>query len=350
MNKVNMHMKTLGMALALTLSSAAAQDIALTGTVTDANGAKLKNAKVVLLGRDIVAYTDANGVYKFESTTGLAGRGTSAGSTGMAAGAPKAEGASLRFAIHGGAQQVRISLYSLSGRLAHEVSDSRLEDGEYRVEPFRAGMVPGNYLARIQIGAAHYSVTVPYLEGIASSRPSLNMTSGSAAMGALTAASEAPALRKISAVVDTLSVIMTGYERGERTVESLAGTQDFKLNAITKLTKILYKSGTLNNAEKSACILDVHKPSKGTKWPVVVYYHGGGMTGGDYNENFSSSYANFGQKFLDAGYMMVSVSYRLIGQGARTSNPTAAIPTPCSSAAFPPALTSPTCSPSTARI
>jgi hypothetical protein len=307
MNKVNMQLKSLGTALALALSSAAAQDIALTGTVTDANGAKLKNAKVILLGRDIVAYTDANGVYKFESVTGIATRGAPAGAAGLSADVPRAEGASLRFGIHDGAQRVRISLYSMSGRLVHEVSDTRLGEGRYRVEPFRSGMAPGDYLARIHIGAARYSVTVPYLEGIASSRPSLRRSSESATTGALAAETGAPALRKISAVVDTISVVMTGYERGERTVESLSGTQDFKLNTL-KWTNVSYRSGC------GVCILDVRKPASGSKWPVIIHFHGGGMTGGDRTEPFTDpQYKQFGQKYLDHGYMVVMPGYTLAG-------------------------------------
>jgi len=52
-----------------------AQEAALTGTVTDAAGAKLKNAKVILLGAGLV-FTDANGIWFRHDFTGSGcGRG-----------------------------------------------------------------------------------------------------------------------------------------------------------------------------------------------------------------------------------------------------------------------------------
>ncbi len=278
----------------------AGADVFISGTVTDPNGNKLKGAKVILLGRNVTVLTDANGMYTF------AGVSTSIGRAAMTAreAAPKVEGGSLRFAIQGGAQRVRISLFTLSGRLASEVVDARLKDGEYQVNPFKAGMAPGNYLLRIQIDGHRSTQTIPYVNGIASSSGLLR-TEG---------AQGSTALRKAAAAGDTISVVALGFERGERIVETLAGTQDFKLNAL-RYTNIQYKTGTLNAAEKSACILDIRLPKTGSKWPVVLHFHGGGMTGGDRNEAFTASYNNFGQKFLDNGIIEVSPGYRLIGAG-----------------------------------
>jgi hypothetical protein len=289
----------------------AQSEATLSGTITDPNGNALKDAKVILLGRNVTVTTNAEGKYTFTGASAGVGGKAMERAAMAAGGALKAEGGGLRFAIRGGTQRVRISLFTLEGRLASEVADARLDDGEYQVTPFKPGMAPGNYLARVRIGPQRHILTLSYVGGAASESGFRK----SAPAGSEPAGSDrSPALRKTGAVVDTLSVIAVGFERGERLVEALSGTQDFKLNAL-KYVNIQYKTGNLNAAEKSACVLDIRIPKTGSKWPVVLHFHGGGMTGGDRNEAFTASYNYFGQKFLDAGIIEVSPGYRLIGQG-----------------------------------
>ncbi|MDB5105100.1 MAG: alpha/beta hydrolase [Fibrobacteres bacterium] len=279
--------------------------ITITGTVTDPNGARLKDAKVILLGRKLTVRTDANGVYTFAGIpTGIGGQGRPSRQT-----APAAEGGELRFRIDGAARNVRVSVFTMAGGLVLQAADERLGDGEYRINPFRPGLAPGSYLVRLQIGAERHTLTLPYVDGLATAAPQARRI-GEPGISM--------ALRKTAAAADTISVVAMGFERAERLVESFGGTQDFKLNAL-RFTNIQYKSGTLNAAEKYSCILDIHMPKPGTGgargWPVVLHFHGGGMTGGDRNEAFGSDYNNFGQKFLDAGVMEIAPGYRLIGAG-----------------------------------
>lgn len=58
-----------------------------------------------------------------------------------------------------------------------------------------------------------------------------------------------------------------------------------------------------NNAYiKEQCVLDIYKPIGKTNAPVIVWFHGGGLTGGK---------KSIPKELLDYGYLIVSIEYRL---------------------------------------
>jgi acetyl esterase/lipase len=57
-----------------------------------------------------------------------------------------------------------------------------------------------------------------------------------------------------------------------------------------------------DNYIKEQCVLDIYKPIGKTNAPVIVWFHGGGLTGGT---------KNIPKALLDYGYLIVSVEYRL---------------------------------------
>jgi acetyl esterase/lipase len=57
-----------------------------------------------------------------------------------------------------------------------------------------------------------------------------------------------------------------------------------------------------DNYIKEQCVLDIYKPIGKTNTPVIVWFHGGGLTGGT---------KNIPKALLDYGYLIVSVEYRL---------------------------------------
>ena len=72
-----------------------------------------------------------------------------------------------------------------------------------------------------------------------------------------------------------------------------------------RLLDIAYDCGEKNK-------LDAYLP-EGKELPIIVYFHGGGLEGGDKgDENFRE----IGESFADGGYGFVSVNYRLYGDGA----------------------------------
>ena len=59
---------------------------------------------------------------------------------------------------------------------------------------------------------------------------------------------------------------------------------------------------SFDNYIKEQCVLDIYKPIGKTNTPVIVWFHGGGLTGGT---------KNIPKELLDYGYLIVSVEYRL---------------------------------------
>lgn len=57
-----------------------------------------------------------------------------------------------------------------------------------------------------------------------------------------------------------------------------------------------------DNYIKEQCVLDIYKPIGKINAPVIVWFHGGGLTGGT---------KNIPKGLLDYGYLIVSVEYRL---------------------------------------
>ena len=53
---------------------------------------------------------------------------------------------------------------------------------------------------------------------------------------------------------------------------------------------------------KEQCVLDIYKPIGKTNAPVIVWFHGGGLTGGK---------KSIPKELLDYGYLIVSAEYRL---------------------------------------
>lgn len=59
---------------------------------------------------------------------------------------------------------------------------------------------------------------------------------------------------------------------------------------------------SFDNYIKEQCVLDIYKPNGKINAPVIVWFHGGGLTGGT---------KNIPKGLLDYGYLIVSVEYRL---------------------------------------
>lgn len=76
------------------------------------------------------------------------------------------------------------------------------------------------------------------------------------------------------------------------------------------ISGIAYKSGDLTALERERCVLDLYLPEAvaGKKFPTLVWFHGGGLTGGAWNEPFTSGIA---KAFARAGVAVASVGYRL---------------------------------------
>lgn len=283
--------------LAAGLAPAIAQGIPvdISGTVTDQQGAPLRNAKVALAGRDLATTTDAAGKYSLKAVPASLGSGSV--TPGLRV---EARGGSLELLVASVGRRVSLSVHDLSGAKVAEVLHRTLEAGTWSIDPFPARLAAGTYVVSLASGG---------------SRRTFRMHRTGMGPGSALPASPAEArLLKTAAAPETLTVVAVGYERGERVVHSPSGTQDFRLGPL-KWTNVAYKPA--GSTPCSRCILDVRKPNSGSPsgkgWPVIIHFHGGGMTGGDRNEPFGGAYNDFGQKYLDNGLMVVTPGYTLAG-------------------------------------
>lgn len=65
---------------------------------------------------------------------------------------------------------------------------------------------------------------------------------------------------------------------------------------------ISYREGKQNAYMKQICLLDVYYPTDKKDFPTVVWFHGGGLTGGD---------REIPRELREQGIAVVGVSYRL---------------------------------------
>ncbi|HEY3900487.1 MAG TPA: alpha/beta hydrolase [Chthoniobacter sp.] len=80
-------------------------------------------------------------------------------------------------------------------------------------------------------------------------------------------------------------------------------------NTLTDLVfdNIDYKSGdSLTDYEKTRCKLDLYLPVSGDNFPVLVWFHGGGLTGGA-----KDGVKSIAQRFAHEGIAVAAVNYRL---------------------------------------
>jgi len=76
---------------------------------------------------------------------------------------------------------------------------------------------------------------------------------------------------------------------------------------ITVLKNLPYKSGdALSSYEKERCKLDVYLPKSGKSFATLVWFHGGGLKGGN-----KDGATKLGRSLAEAGLAVVAVNYRL---------------------------------------
>ena len=77
---------------------------------------------------------------------------------------------------------------------------------------------------------------------------------------------------------------------------------------------ICYRPGTTDEYQKQKCVLDFYYPADKPGYPTVIWYHGGGLTGG---------HGDIPRELREQGIGMVGVSYRLCGNKVDPSVTTA---------------------------
>lgn len=69
-------------------------------------------------------------------------------------------------------------------------------------------------------------------------------------------------------------------------------------------TDIPYKSGELSSSERALCKLDIYAPARAANLPVLVFFHGGGLTEGDKADAWIAPLASEGLVIASANYRL----------------------------------------------
>ncbi len=182
---------------------AGAQNIAITGTVVDAEGSGVAGATVSLATAGVSTTSGTGGAFSLlQSTVAAPLPGHPAPVAAFVA------GGEVRFTVAEPAA-VRIDVYSMNGRLVSTMLDKTLGRGAYSLTPSAGNMRSGVYFVKVRIGAwsavCKLSLCGSYGAG-----------SGLRTLGN---AADRP-LAKNAAVADTLVAAKTGYNSFEAFISS----------------------------------------------------------------------------------------------------------------------------------
>jgi hypothetical protein len=208
-------------ALAGLLLFSAKSQAALTGTVKDAaTQTAIAGATVSLESAGTSTLTDANGAYNLTSTA-VQYFGTS---LNKIVGSPFFRGNALTFGVVGASEQVRIGVFTVSGRMVASLLNSTLASGNYQFNPSVSNLASQVYFVKIQIGSHASMFKMPLFEKVGSQAGGVlrkvGVPEGAVAMG------------KTAASLDTLVVTAAGYVSLPTAISSYTGTNNVSITAL----------------------------------------------------------------------------------------------------------------------
>jgi glucosylceramidase len=199
-----------------------AQQITISGTVSDADGKGIAGAIVSLIEAKKSAITDAAGVYSISSGVTAIRREQN---SMPPQGSPFLKGDDLYFSVAEITARVHLDLYTLLGAHVRTVLEKNFTRGEYQINLFAKDTPSQMYFLKVMIGDKSTVLALPMLAGVNHSQVLLKQADG-AAQGRLA---------KMSAVADSILVGAVGYATLSQTIDSYSGTMNFTLQRTVPL-------------------------------------------------------------------------------------------------------------------
>ena len=198
------------------LSFLHAQQINISGVVSDAAGKGIAGAIVSLTAAQKNAVTDANGAYSILS-------GNTAARTELTAqtirNTPLLKGTTLCFSILENASRVKLDLYTLLGSHVRTIFEKNMAPGDYQINPFANDLPTQLYFLKISINNNSIVLVSAKIENAAHS--------GMVMMDIETGMQHA--FSKKVAVIDSFLVGAVGYTTLSQTTDTYSGTKNFTL-------------------------------------------------------------------------------------------------------------------------
>jgi len=194
---------------------AAAQDVKISGTVTDTIGGAISGARLNLAVIGYFTISDSKGNFTISGTTGILGPKSLIGSE-----MPVLYGNDIRYTI-ATPTRVQFSVCAMNGKTVGTMFDKTVEKGAYSFTPSFAGFGSGTYLVKAQIGRTTTAFRLPVFDVGA-----VGVGSGSVPT------IESTRLAKVSAITDTIIAFKIGYIMAKKSISSYTlANQTFVLAA-----------------------------------------------------------------------------------------------------------------------
>jgi hypothetical protein len=203
----------LWLGIAVTVFSAAADTVSISGTVKDQAGKAISGAVVTLKGASMSAISNATGAYTLSGNVAVLRRLVDPVPNMQ----PHFSKKGIVFNVTENVARVRIAITDLRGRIVQGVLDRPLAKGNYSVYPAFGLLSRGLYAVSVSIGPATTFFKLPLI----GDRAWKTMASGSEA------GRPASALSKSAAAVDMIRVSATGYTTISQSIDGYTGTYDF---------------------------------------------------------------------------------------------------------------------------
>jgi hypothetical protein len=226
---------------------AAQAQINITGKVTDPSTYKgVKGALVTLKVAKLSATTNDTGGYTISS--GIAVRFFGQGQ-GQIIRTPFFKQNILSFGVANDGEQVRLDVYSLTGRRVVCLLDRTLNSGNYQINPYLSTLANQVYFVKLQAGAKTSMFKMPFVDKRAAASGSTLKTSD---FGDLSAG-----LAKAGAAVnDTLVATATGYNTTSKPISSYSGTLNLWLVTTgTHAGSIMFDNGSYSGCQTAAAVI-----------------------------------------------------------------------------------------------
>jgi len=194
-----------------------AQQINVSGIVSNADGKGISGAIVSLTAAQRTAVTDANGAYSISS--GVTASRISTPLSRSFGKTPILMGTTLFFTVAENAARVQLDLYTLLGVHVRTLFEKNLARGDYQINPFAKPVPSQLYFLKVRIGDYVTVLKMPLTEGDIRSDVALRK-------------SESESQRHLSkgvAVIDTFFVGAVGYLTLSQTADTYSGTKNFTL-------------------------------------------------------------------------------------------------------------------------
>lgn len=193
-----------------------AQQISISGIVSDAGGKGIAGAIVSLVAAKKSAITDVTGSYSISNGV-TAVRMES--STLPPRQSPFLKGIIFCFSVLENASPVRVDMYTLLGTHVRTIFEKNMARGDYQISPFAKEVPSQLYFLKVRIGNNVTVLTLPLLAGANRSQALMKKSDGATQSR----------LSKQAAAVDSFLVGSVGYTTLSQTTDAYVGTKNFTL-------------------------------------------------------------------------------------------------------------------------